>query len=259
MVKGGVKTKKSVEKKVPKKVNLIVKVETSPRKTRAKIASTEIKSAHVFDKPEDIKKKKQAERKKLITWKKKKTDNGFIQSGIETEEKTAVKAVVAKPTLKNDYEPAQKKPAVILSQRTEADKKIIMWSGIGFFMVIIFGIWIFQIKQTIIQTKIENNGGSKKDLSLIMGEVTDRIGQMKGDLDKIKNFNDANAASVVATSTINTATTSERLPINMEKLMDDIASSALRATSTMSATSSKEELKTEVIELKKKLEKENND
>lgn len=243
MIKGGSRVKKNVEKKAPKKVSLTVKVDTSPRKTRVKTASTEIKSAQVFDKPEDIKKKKSATRKKLITWKKKKTDNGFIQSGIEKEEKETINETIVKPKIKDNYEPAPKtRPAVIISQRTEADKKLIMWSGIGFFMVIIFVIWIFQIKQTIIQAKIEGNSNSTEDISMILSDVTEKIGQMKVDLDKIRNYSET-----VATGT---AEVDSALRDKIEELVEDIASSTVQATSTVEATSTE----AEIVELKKMLE-----
>ncbi|HAM88831.1 MAG: hypothetical protein US83_C0006G0067 [Candidatus Falkowbacteria bacterium GW2011_GWC2_38_22] len=247
MIKGGSRVKKNVEKKAPKKVSLTVKVDTSPRKTRAKTAGTEIKSAHVFDKPEDIKKKKEVTRKKLITWKKKKTDNGFIQSGVEKEVKENVTKTVVTAKIENNYKPESKaRPAVIISQRTEADKKLIMWSGIGFFMVIIFVIWIFQIKQTIIQAKIEDNGDSTEDISMMLGDVTEKIGQMKVDLDKIRNYNETVATGTAEVDLV--------LRDKIEELVEDIASSTVQATSTVEATSTE----AEIVELKKKLELINN-
>lgn len=246
MIKGGSKVKKTTEKKevkkVTKKVSLTVKVQAVPHKTRTRTTNTEIKSAHVFDKPEDIKKKNQLARKKLITWKKKKVDNGFIQPEIQTEKKKIIKEKEIVPEVKNVYEPVQKKQAVIITQRTEADKKIIMWSGIGFVMVIIFIIWIFQIKQTIIQARIEDDNNPKEDIGAIISDVTDKLGQMKGDLKKIKDYNVA-----VATSTVDAEKT---LRVKMDDIIDDMASSTAQATSTMVATSTEADIE----KLKEKLE-----
>lgn len=236
MNKGGSKIKKTEPKKTPKKVNLTVKVHTGSRKT--KIVNSEKKPVAIFDKPEDIKNKKKETRKKLISWKKKNVGNGFIQAGIEEKEEMNLNKLKEEKSARIKKETAPRlKQAAILSEKIETDKRIIMWSGVGFFMILIFAVWIFQIKHAISQAKIKNND-SKQNLSVMMDDIGDKIKQMKDDLEKVKTFD-----NVSATGTDEQA---GRLPITNADNMPEDASAAI-------SSSTEDEIAPDVLELKKML------
>lgn len=244
MIKGGNKIKKTAGKKTVKSVNLTVKVHKGTDKAVKKTAEAENKSVLRFDKPADIKKQNQTARKKIFSLKKKKADKGFIRAGIEREEEPGAGRKTADLNSEKENTVLPKaKPAVILSARTEADKKMILYGGVGFCMLVILVIWIFQVKYTIGQTKITNEN-PEQDLHAMISDVSEKISEMKGDLEKIKAFNDS------ATEPINegvASTTSEE--VFEEAPQEDFASSTLPE-----AAENGKAIDPEVLELKKKIE-----
>lgn len=248
MIKGGNKIKKTAGKKTVKSVNLTVKVRKGTDKAVKKMADTENKSVLRFDKPADIKKQNQTARKNIFSLKKKKADKGFIRAGIESDEELS--AGKKKADLNSEKENTalpKAKPAVILSARTEADKKMILYGGVGFCMLVILVIWIFQVKYTIGQTKITNEN-PEQDLHAMISDVSDKIKQMKDDLEIIKSYDQETASG--------TDEAAAQLPLNFEAdtAEADNVFDAAAATSTDKAAESEELIETEVIELKKKLE-----
>jgi type II secretory pathway component PulM len=92
--------------------------------------------------------------------------------------------------------------------RAERDKRMILWTGVTFFMAVIFIFWIFNLKSTFKQIESENVG----DSDFNWNEITDGFGktmdEMKENLAEIKEF--AETADEASTSTENTISTTTR-------------------------------------------------
>jgi len=114
--------------------------------------------------------------------------------------------------------------------KKERDKRMILWAGVSFFMILIFAFWIFNLKQTFKRIESENTGGDDFEWSRISDDFSKTMGEMKENLAEIKKFTDtaenyetgtstaltasSSAASVISTSTeekiISTGTPSEK-------------------------------------------------
>lgn len=81
------------------------------------------------------------------------------------------------------------KQAAIIYERVEKDKKLAMWSGVIFVMIIIVLFWINMtkksIEQSIQQNDIRNAAVNWEDFSI---EMDGKIDQLKNDLDKIRQY-----------------------------------------------------------------------
>ena len=73
-------------------------------------------------------------------------------------------------------------------QKIERDKKLMMWAGVSFFMVLFLAIWIINVKSVFRETP----GGDKSDSQLEWDKISDDFGQamdnIKKGLDEFKKI-----------------------------------------------------------------------
>ncbi len=180
--------------------------------------------------------------------------------------KTAVKkpkkAVVKRKAVKTGVKPRKVKPAAAEKKRIthediekkideidiegiikkERDKRMILWAGVSFFMVLIFAFWIFNLKQTFKQIESENTGGEDFEWSKITDDFSKTMGEMKKNIAEIKKFTDTAENYETSTSTAIKVSTSTE---------DKIISTSTSAQ--QGDLGELEELKAKLEELEKKL------
>ena len=161
-------TKKSKKKKVDepkkklgkksKKVELKVRVKTKPKKKE------ELKTQEVEEKmvAEEKKKKPKTAEKKTKQSKEKKIEKPLF------EEKGR-----------------------IIHEDTEKDRKLLMWAGVIFFMILIAAGWLYNAKRVFEENKIEGKNESMfnfENWDKMTNELSDKVIQMKEDLESLKEF-----------------------------------------------------------------------
>jgi len=233
------KTKKSIEKKAPKKINLAVKVHTTPRKNRIMQAREEAKPALVFESPEDIRQKNKTARKKIFSRSAKILKKALPENEtVQFAQKEAVSAAEAN----GSTEPAR--AARIIIEDSEENKIKLMWGGVAFFMLIIIVVWVFQVKQTIGRAQIAESEQPGQDLESILDEVSEKFGQMKSDLDKVKSFN-ATTTSMGDMASSSALIEQSSLDITLATATDSAATSTPISTSAQLISELKERLERE--------------
>ena len=93
--------------------------------------------------------------------------------------------------------------------KKERDKRMILWAGVSFFMILIFAFWIFNLKQTFKRIETENTGGDDFEWSEIADDFSKSMSEMKENLAEIKKFTDTaenyetgtSTAPIISTST----------------------------------------------------------
>jgi len=161
-----------------------------------------------------------------------------------------------KEAVENIFEQAEEIEAknMMLAAKVEQQKKIIMWSGVAFFMILIGSLWIYNARQIL--KPVGNESGS--DLSglqfnAIGDELTDKMKEMKDSLQSINEFMKDKASSTDATTTAENAVKDA-----LNGLVKNDISSTTGATSTGSINQLElDELKQKLDELEKKLKKNN--
>lgn len=83
--------------------------------------------------------------------------------------------------------------------KTERDKRFILWSGVIFFMILIFIFWIFNIKNTLKVNQDKNY--ENLDFKSISNDFNESIEQMKDDLAELKEFTAPKAEEKTGTTT----------------------------------------------------------
>lgn len=93
--------------------------------------------------------------------------------------------------------------------RTDRQKAVAMWTGVVFFMIVILGIWAYNLK-AVFQTDATMNRNN--DSSLQMKELTENmkesVGQFKESLEEIKNINNVATTTVAGRDDLFRAATS---------------------------------------------------
>lgn len=106
-------------------------------------------------------------------------------------EETEARAIVDK-LLKED---AQKKGQPLGIEELERNKKLILWSGVLFFMVLIAFFWIANTKKMIKENKLNQKKVEITDWESLTEEVGEKIEQMKEDLKNIQSFSNNNIST----------------------------------------------------------------
>lgn len=187
-----------------------------------------------------------------------------------TKPRTKKKTVITKRASSAVSSVKTKKPAIpaikenypiearIISEKVERDKRLIMWSGVTFFMLLILVVWLFQTRQVINNTHLSRD--SQEVLSSwdeLSDDFSKRMIEMKDDLEYL------NRATASATKP---DIIKEELEPRLRELF--ASSSEILTDNMLKATSSntrldendldavKDRLKKqlEIAELKKKLE-----
>lgn len=76
----------------------------------------------------------------------------------------------------------------VVGFRDEFHKKMIMWSGISFFMVLVFVVWIFNTKKIFQETAMTAPQGEKQELGEIFQELNSVMQEAKEGLDSLGNI-----------------------------------------------------------------------
>ncbi len=93
-------------------------------------------------------------------------------------------------------------------EKVERDKRMILWSGVTFFMILIFIFWIYNLKQIFV--KVEPNDNSQEFIwSDIAENFTKTIGEVKDNIAEIKDL--TNTDEIISTST-------DELPSDIEEI-----------------------------------------
>ena len=130
--------------------------------------------------------------------------------------------------------------------RADREKKMIMWSGVTFFMVLVIGFWLFNLK-TVFKVDASNNNNSNLGLADITNNLSKTMDEVSKSLDKFNNL-----ASTTATSTASNTPESLAATSTVSTTVEQVA-----PTSTVPAVSSSqaeiEALKTQLEQLQNKI------
>jgi len=87
---------------------------------------------------------------------------------------------------------------VILSgqeEKVERDKKLMMWAGVSFFMVLILALWVLNIKSIFKEVKNPVNNSSRFEWNKISDEFGQTMEQIKKGLSELKQIDLENKIS----------------------------------------------------------------
>lgn len=176
------KTKKEVSQKKPKK-----KAEKAQReKDEKKIPQKAPVAVRILGRPK----------------KEKVSKDPVIELEIDKEKELEKKIEKERQAKLEELKAQQEKPKVARTRvGTEAEieyhKKIIMWSGIAFFMVLVSVFWISNTKKVVEESRtlINQQSDKKVDWDELVDEISDKIVEMKSGLQNIENFNNGAVSS----------------------------------------------------------------
>jgi len=77
---------------------------------------------------------------------------------------------------------------IVRQPQEEFHKKMIMWSGISFFMVLVFVVWIFNTKQIFQETAKSSAPDKTQELGDIFQEFNSAMQEVKEGLDSLENI-----------------------------------------------------------------------
>ncbi|PIT89457.1 MAG: hypothetical protein COU27_00255 [Candidatus Levybacteria bacterium CG10_big_fil_rev_8_21_14_0_10_36_7] len=200
---------------------------------------------------ETVKKSKKVELKVRVKNQPKKEAEPKIEEAKEEVapiEKPVKKKVKAKKenTKKEILSSPKEEKGRIIYENTEKDRRLIMWTGVIFFMVLIGAGWIYNAKKVFVETKLEGN--EKSTLSFdnwekMTGELSEKIVQMKEDLASLKEFEGEDGGLMNTT--------------NSERDLFATSSEEFLATTTeesLATTTEENETKIQLDKLREKLE-----
>ena len=119
-----------------------------------------------------------------------------VKNKLSRKKKESLPSSSAVPSL----EPVAKREGKILTQRLEREKRMIMWSGITFFMVLIVCFWIYNASQIFKSSEIKSDSEfTLDDWDKMSQEMGERLRQLKSGLEEIRDF--GNSALLTPTTT----------------------------------------------------------
>ncbi|MDD5071140.1 MAG: hypothetical protein PHQ42_00130 [Patescibacteria group bacterium] len=123
---------------------------------------------------------------------------GRAQEKIESREKSEkpVKREIGKPRLFQD-------------EKIERDKKLMMWAGVSFFMVLIFAGWVLNMRSVFRGAKEARNNYRQFEWDKLTGDFGQTIEQIKKGLEELKQVS---VIDNISTSTENNLDESNLLP-----------------------------------------------
>lgn len=92
------------------------------------------------------------------------------------------------------------------NQKIEREKKLIMWSGVTFFMVVIFGLWIFNINLVLKRQPV-----SQEKSQLDIEDIANNFNNTMNEISKSLNNYDSIASSTATSTSVSTSTTSSAI------------------------------------------------
>jgi hypothetical protein len=136
-------------------------------------------------------------------------------------------------------------PVRIISEKIESQKNLVMWTGVAFFMTLIFVLWIFNLKQEFKKVSATSQEVDvMENWDQMSKEMGQKLEEMKTELEAVKEFGENEVLSDIMDTATSTASTTP-----------DTASSALFSLpETQNATSTATSSQAEIEILKQKLE-----
>lgn len=128
------------------------------------------KKAHKIE----VKKTKKPRAKKKIS------HEDLLPESREFLQKEAVEQPIIPPKIEN---------VRIAMPREEFHKKMIMWSGISLFMVLIFGVWVFNAGQVFRETAKMSVSEENQELGEVFKELNSVMQEAKSGLDQLNTEN----------------------------------------------------------------------
>ena len=135
----------------------------------------------------------------------------------------------------------------IIYEKTEKERRLIMWVGVIFFMILIAGGWIYNAKKVFKETKLEGSEESVfnfEDWEKMTSELGEKMSQMKDDLKSLQEFDEEKSLD-------------SQNEINTERMLFSTTSEEVVATTTdedLTSDENNEEVKNQLESLKEKLE-----
>jgi len=193
-------------KKIENKKNNEVK---KLSRTELKVKVTAAKAKRVVKK-ETAKKNQPAESKKKDSSIKKHMKKDYVEESINQEQEE-----LEMEKLPEDVkgwvisEEAVENRKIIDYVKIDHDKKIIMWSGVSFFMVVIFGFWLFNIS-LVFKRQPVSEAKSQLNIEDITENFNKTMEEINKNLNKYDSLTATSSPSEIASST--GATSSAVLP-----------------------------------------------
>ena len=128
-------------------------------------------------------------------------------------------------------------------EKIEQDKRLMMWAGVAFFMVLIFGVWIFNLKNVFKTTEnINTNNSAVQEWDKIADEFTKTLEKVKEGMAELKEVETEEEGrdifSEIATSTDDAVISEddeiEELKKRLKELENQIKADEEQATSAPS-------------------------
>lgn len=123
---------------------------------------------------------------------------------IETSDNLTQKAINENAVSPETVEEIAKKIAEL---KIERDKKIFMWIGITFIMLIVLVVWIFNLKNMFRQQASQNQGSKQLNIDQISEQFNKTMEEVSKDLNKLNELSSASSTAIGANANL-TATTS---------------------------------------------------
>jgi len=126
---------------------------------------------------------------------------------------------------------------IIKAEEIERDKRLIMWTGVIFFMVLILTIWIINFKNVFQAKQSENtNSSAIQEWNKITDEFTETWEKVRQGMSELKQTTttttEENASSQVSQEQIN------ELKVKLEELENKIKQNSKTTTGTATSTES---------------------
>ncbi|MFA4833240.1 MAG: hypothetical protein WC619_00145 [Patescibacteria group bacterium] len=190
---------------------------------------------------------KESEKNKIKKEKKGKIAVRVNKEGGEKKEIGSAEKLPEPREIKIDKE---RKKIIIPGQeeKIERDKKLMMWAGVSFFMVLISAFWILNIKSIFKEMKVAKENPQKFEWEKITNEFDQTIEQIKEGLVELKQ---AGVLNNISTTTKDSVNTNNFLPIS-----ENIGSSS-PAEAESGEEGNLEELRSRLKELEGKIENKN--
>ena len=138
---------------------------------------------------------------------KRKTDKRLLRKSAAGPAPAAVPA--AAENVKKPNRPAPR-PREIDSERIDREKRLIMLSGVTFFMVLVGFFWLYNTKAVFERTKIETKGSQESiDWDELTENISENIEKMKEGLESVKSISEEAQAGLLSGEAGSGSTSSE--------------------------------------------------
>lgn len=175
---------KIAKKKKDNKLNLSVKVHSSPLKIRKKSTSR-----HIIESPARHEKSLKAKRRIKIF---KKEDSHKTKGFLEKEEAGKRQFSKKKVNKKKELVIEDRQDFFMRDNpREERAKILLMKSGVTFFMLLIFVMWAYNIKRSIVNSSPKNNSNNILEVDSwqdVSDEISEKMKEIKDGKEKIEDL-----------------------------------------------------------------------